>query len=185
MGRHRKATVLASLCGLVCLALTPADAMPPESPAAAFLETAGGERIRIGQVVFDGGAFEVNLDNTLFSEHFLSMRPFKCLEGPQIHLCHVPYPYDLPRQIEDGDLTDLEYDFLFLWKGAGEYGINMWNGVYYRLEDHGDRLVGTLHEVDMGKLAVPPDPSVRHPIRSQDLEEGDPDSHWLPRLVIE
>ena len=120
-----------------------------------------------------------------YGDHFLSMRPFKCLEGKAKYWCRVPYPYENRHVVSAGDLTDLEYDLLFLWKGATEYGINMWNGVYYRLEIEGTRLVGRLHEVDMDPLGVPPEAGNLRPIVAKDLHEADPDGHWLPVLVIE
>ena len=120
-----------------------------------------------------------------FEDHFLSMRPFRCLEGPERHWCHVPYPYEIERNISD-TLTDLEYDFLFIWKGATEYGINMWNGVYYKLEaEPSGRLVGVLHELDMNLLSVPPEDGVTRPLKPGDLHESEPESHWLPRMIIE
>lgn len=83
------------------------------------------------------------------------------------------------------DLTDLEYDLLFLWKGATEYGINMWNGVYYQLTIDGDRLVGHLHEMDMDLLSAPPNAGDLRPLEDKDLHESDADSHWLPVVVID
>ena len=150
-----------------------------------FLESAGGERIEIASLsIADDGTYTTDLA-PVFTEHFLSMRPFKCLEGPQKHWCHVPYPYEIRRDLSE-DLTDLEYDFLFLWKGATEYGINMWNGVYYQIEAQADgSMVGVLYDMDMDDLSVPPPAGELRPIREADLYEGDPDSHWLPRLVIE
>ena len=124
------------------------------------------------------------MDPDTFSDHFLSMRPFRCLEGPGKHWCDVPYPYDITRDIAT-DLTDLEDDFLFVWKPATDYGINMWNGVYYRIAADGDGFVGTLHEMDMDLLAVPPPEGEMRPLRAQDIHPSDPDSHWLPRLGIE
>ena len=61
----------------------------------------------------------------------------------------------------------------------------VWNGVYYRLSPDGDRLVGALHEMDMDLLSAPPEAGVMRPLRDIDIEESDPDSHWLPVLVIE
>jgi len=150
-----------------------------------FLESADGERIEIASLSIAGdGTYTTDLA-PVFTEHFLSMRPFKCLEGPQKHWCHVPYPYEIRRDLSD-DLTDLEYDFLFLWKGATEYGINMWNGVYYQIEAQADgSMVGVLYDMDMDDLSVPPPAGELRPIREADLFEGDADSHWLPRLVIE
>lgn len=153
---------------------------------AVFLEESQGTRIHIADLRFDAdGHYTVDMLDAPFTDHFLSMRPFKCLDGPDKHWCHVPYPYDIARQVGPDDLTDLEYDFLFLWKGATDYGIDMWNGVYYRLEPQDGRLVGRLYEMDMGMLGVPPAQGVMRPVRDVDLEESDPDSHWLPVLVIE
>ena len=100
--------------------------------------------------------------------------------------CRVPYPYEIKRQISSGDLTDLEYDLLFIWKGASEYGINMWNGVYYKLTAaKAVKVTGALNEMDMDKLSAPPEDGNLRPIRAVDLEPGEPESHWLPRIVIE
>lgn len=150
-----------------------------------FLETGDGERTKVAELVVENGGYQVNMAEDPFTNHFLSMRPFKCLEGPDKHWCHVPYPYANERQV-GADVTDIEYDFLFVWKGSNEYGINMWNGVYYQIEPASDgSLVGTLHEMDMDILSAPPDAGNLRPIREVDLEPSDPDSHWLPRLIIE
>lgn len=175
----------ACILGIACIA-------PGSSPIAqeartlrAFLEADDGSRIEIAEVtVASDGQYTHRMAAAPFAEHFLSMRPFKCLEGPANHWCHVPYPYEIKRDLAEG-VTDLEYDFLFLWKGAGEYGIDMWNGVYYLLEPRGEGFVGTLHEMDMGGLGVPPGAGDLRPIQPRHLEPSDPDSHWLPRLVIE
>lgn len=166
---------------MACLAAPPVLA----EQKTVYLQDGAGQRIEIAQVdIAPDGSYSVRMNDTVFSDHFLSMRPFKCLEGPAKHWCHVPYPYDLSRNISQ-DLVDLEYDFLFLWKGATEYGINMWNGVYYRLSQEGGQTTGTLYEMDMNDLAAPPDPGVLRPIKNTDLHDGDPDSHWLPVMVID
>ena len=149
-----------------------------------FLVPSEGERIKIADLMISDGIYDISMNDAVFNDHFLSMRPFKCPEGPEKHWCHVPYPYEISRDISD-ELIDLEYDFLFLWKGANKYGINMWNGVYYVLEQNGDQLVGRLHEVDMDILSAPPDPGVLRPVAVSDLEPGEPDSHWLPVMVVE
>ena len=93
-----------------------------------FLEDGAGARIEIGALALgDDGGYRVDLKAAAFSDHFLSMRPFKCLDGPEKTWCHVPYPYDIRRDIS-ADLIDLEYDLLFLWKRNNDYGIDMWNG---------------------------------------------------------
>ncbi|KIT16753.1 hypothetical protein [Jannaschia aquimarina] len=142
-------------------------------------------RLAIAEVTLrNDGTYEFALVPAAFENHFLSMRPFRCIEGAERHLCHVPYPYAISRDLSDG-LTDLEYDLLFVWKGAGEYGINMWNGMYWKLERDDDRFVGVLHEMDMDALSVPPPDGEMRPIRPAILTEADPDDHPLPRLVVE
>ncbi|WP_342078188.1 hypothetical protein [Yoonia sp. SS1-5] len=160
------------------------------NPAAAetrdvFLQDADGARIKVATLTLaENDSYTITMNDAAFSDHFLSMRPFKCLEGPAKHWCHVPYPYDINRSLSD-DLIDLEYDLLFVWKGATEYGINMWNGVYYQLNTVDGKLLGTLHEIDMEGLAVPPGAGVMRPVRAQDLHPSDPDGHWLPYLIVE
>jgi hypothetical protein len=150
-----------------------------------FLEDIDGMRMEIATLeIQDSGSYAVVMADAPFTDHFLSMRPFKCLEGPEKHWCHVPYPYEIERNIAT-DLTDLEYDFLFVWKEANEYGINMWNGVYYRLDAGDGTLTGQLHEMDMDSLSAPPEAGNMRPVKASDLHESDPESHWLPRLVIE
>ena len=153
------------------------------------LVDAQGNDVIIGSIDFaptpSGTSYKIALSEAEFGDYFLSMRPFRCLAGPDKHWCHVPYPYENRHEVSDTNLTDLEYDFLFVWKGATDYGINMWNGVYYKLEIEQDRIVGRLHEMNMDILAVPPDAGELRPIQPGDLEDGDPDSHWLPLLVIE
>ena len=148
-----------------------------------FLEDQQGTQIEIATLSGAATAYGMTLNDAAFSDHFLSMRPFRCIEGAEKTWCHVPYPYEIRRDVST-DLTDLEYDFLFVWKGKTDYGIDMWNGVYYRIAADGDALVGVMHEMNMDMLAVPPEAGELRPIREVDLEEADPDSHWLPRLVI-
>ncbi len=148
-----------------------------------------GTRHEVAKVKFTPSngavAYQVEWNDDRFSEHFLSMRPFRCLEGATKYWCRVPYPYPIRRIVSADDLTDLEYDTLFIWKGAAEYGINMWNGVYYKLSVDGEKLVGTIQEMDMDKLSAPPDKGNFRPVEEQDLEPGEPEGHWLPRIVIE
>ncbi len=180
----RRGLSICACAAIFCASATFAG--PDAGRYSAFLEQADGSRIMVAGIELDAeGTYDIAMEAAPFSDHFLSMRPFKCLEGPDKHWCHVPYPYENRRRLAEGDLTDLEYDFLFLWKGATEYGINMWNGVYYKLSEEDGRLVGHLHEMDMDILSAPPAAGDLRPVQEYDLEEGDPDSFWLPRLVIE
>ncbi len=149
---------------------------------------AGAERA-IGTVTLradgDGYRFEVVLDDAQFEDHFLSMRPFKCLEHSRYLLCHLPYPYENRRRITAGDLVDLEYDLLFIRKAPSEYGINPYNGLYYRLALDGDAIRGTLHETDLDALAAPPEASDLRPIEADALYETEPEAHPYPTLLID
>ncbi|MHA6326304.1 hypothetical protein [Roseivivax sp. CAU 1753] len=150
---------------------------------AVTLEPATGTPIRIATIETTGTSYALRMAPAPFSDHFLSMRPFKCLEGPGTHWCHVPYPYEIARDLAQ-DTTDLEYDFLFVWKPATEYGIDLWRGVYFDIVPDGAGYVGTLFETDLDKLGVPPDAGELRPIREADLIEAEPDSFWLPVLRI-
>ena len=86
------------------------------------------------------------------------MRPFPCIAGDKETWCHLAYPYDLKKRITASDLTDLEYALLFLFKPPAGYGIDTWNGLYFKLSlaDNGT-ISGPVHDVDFGPLGVPPE----------------------------
>lgn len=171
---------------ILALSLAPpvVEAGPLSGAREIFLIDGQGDRLRIGQIRFEGDGYELALDGADFADHFLSMRPFRCITAGERQLCHLEYPYANARDLS-AELTDLEYDLLFVSKGAGEYGIDMWNGAYYRLAPDGDGLTGTLHEVDLRPLAVPPPAGEMRPIRERDLHAAEPADHWLPVLRIE
>ncbi len=160
-----------------------------EGEKTVYAEPVDGEPIAIGTVTFtDEGerlAYSFDLDESVLSEHFLSMRPFKCLDLEGQTVCHLPYPYDLTGSVQPPDWRDLEYRLLFLYKGAGEYGINFANGYYFRFEQDGERLIGIRHETDMDQLASPPPDDVRYPLDEAELYESEGNSHQFLRLVVE
>ncbi len=82
------------------------------------------------------------------------------------------------------DWRDLEYHLLFLFKNAGEYGINFANGYYFRFEQEGDRLIDTRFEADMDQMASPPPGDVRYPLDETELYLSEGDGHRLLRLII-
>lgn len=181
----RAAAVLAVLAGPAA-----ADALAPGARALALTD-AKGAAIEVAELRLQApdaaGAqgFDIVWNDALFGDYFLSMRPFKCLEGPDQLWCRVPYPYAIARKIGPGDLTDLEYAALFVWKRKGDYGIDLWNGVYYVIEPGPDgALVGTLHDYDMNDLGIPPAAGDMRPIAPADLTEGPEDGRWLPGLRI-
>ncbi len=152
------------------------------------LEDDQGQRQPLGEVrisrIESGFSYRIAWDETRFENQFLSMRPFKCLPHPRRMICRLPYPYDLPRRISQADLTDLEYDLLFLHKAPGEYGINAWNGLYFKLRQQGRGLIGELHETDLNVLQAPPEAGVLRPIDPQEIYPAS-EALWPRRILLE
>lgn len=149
----------------------------------------GGETLVIGSLLvtaFDSGdGYRVTLDDELFGDFFLSMRPFRCATHGDKMLCHLPYPYENRRRIGRDDLTDLEYDLLFIARSPTEYGIDPWNGRYFRLRWDGDEIVGRMHETDLDILAAPPDEGDYRPLADAEMLPVDASSsQWAPVLKI-
>lgn len=153
------------------------------------LISAEGDAVKIADIHFSehakGVQYKIELNEEHFQDEFLSMRPFKCLHLPEQMLCHLSYPYAKQGYITKDDLLDLEYDLLFLHKTPQEYGINAWNGIYYRLSLSEDQsMIGTLMEVDLNILAAPPEDGVLRPITSDMLYEAEPSAHPFIKLII-
>ena len=149
-----------------------------------------GDSMIVGHVDFtkagegENTSYEVRIDDSKFGNYFLNMRPFKCLQGPKYMICHLPYPYEKENKLQAGNLINLEYDLLFIHRKATDYGIDPWNGLYYKLEKTKEGIKGVLTAVDMDILAAPPDDGVTHPIQASDLHEIDADAHSYPTLLI-
>ncbi|MES9834106.1 MAG: hypothetical protein ABW139_17860 [Candidatus Thiodiazotropha sp. DIVDIV] len=152
------------------------------------LEDSEGNKSLLAQILIrqEGSAYSYQIDwhGTQFENHFLSMRPFKCLPHALRMICRLPYPYQLNRRITEQDLTDLEYDILFLHKAPGEYGINAWNGLYYKLQTVAGGLLGELHEVDLNVLQAPPEDGNLRPIDPMEIHPAS-DNLWPRRILIE
>lgn len=165
-----------------------ADAGLPTGERRITLVSATGERLSIGRVTFtpDGDArtITVALDAPEFRDEFLSMRPFRCLPGTKEMWCHLAYPYDLKGRITAGDLTDLEYSLLFLFKPPTGYGIDAWNGLYFRLAAVDGGISGALHEVDLDVLAAPPDDRAARVITPADLTRAEAGGHRFQSIEI-
>jgi hypothetical protein len=177
------------LFSLEAVASSTLQAAAWEGERTVYAELAEGEPIAIGTIAFtdDGDrlAYRFDLEESVLSERFLSMRPFKCLELNRQTICHLPYPYDLTGSVQPPDWRDLEYRLLFLFKDAGDYGINFENGYYFRFEQDGERLIGSRFETNMDQLASPPPDDIRYPLEESELYESEGSSHQLLRLVIE
>ncbi|MEO1543269.1 MAG: hypothetical protein AAFR75_04525 [Pseudomonadota bacterium] len=153
--------------------------------------TATGEKLRLGKVVFaptentTGMSIKVDLDAPEFGDEFLSMRPFRCIPDPKEMLCHLAYPHKMHRVVRTDDLTDLEYELLFLFKPNNGYGIDAWNGLYFDLKLNPDgSITGPINEVDFNILAVPPDVPFSRPISDTDLNEVSETAHRFSRIEI-
>lgn len=178
------------LLGLTCWPLV-AGAAPLAGTRNVVLHSADGAQLVIGQVAFTPGAdgvasFALKVDHGRFTDHFLSMREFKCVEGRGEILCHVPYPYPQPGWVSTADLAWLEHALLFMFKLPGDFGAKLWNGVYFRLQPApGGGLVGTPQAVDLNLIGAPPArPEVPPygPARRDDIRPG---ARWFERLTIE
>jgi hypothetical protein len=153
-----------------------------------LLETAVGESVELGRLDIsrDGGGrwrFEFSLEETNFSDQFLSMRPFKCIDGQPMY-CHLTYPYDKGHSFGIGDFVDLEYEFLFIVRAPDEYGIDPYNGRYYVIREEDGMLVGEPRAVDLNLLAAPPEAGVIHPIGEAELDIIEIEAERFPRLLI-
>jgi hypothetical protein len=177
--------LLASL--LVTLTFAPhAKATELSGSKTAALVSNSGEKIIIGKVVFTqtakGTQAVFTADSKVFEERFLAMRPFICLDGDKHSYCH--FPYRSPQIISDKDLTDLEYQFMFLRKPRNAVSLDPTNGLYYELKKTANGFEGVIREVDMTPIIVPEGDMTR-PIKRENLFTSDPSGHWLPKLVIE
>ena len=153
-----------------------------------YLVSSGGELTHIANVAFELQDNKIKYSVTLvdkpFDDHFLSMRPFKCIKGKIQVMCYVPYPYEKSGFISHDNLTELSYDLLFLHKSPAEYGINLWNGVFYQLKKEADRIVGLVYEVDMNTIASPPETDGL-PFTEDLVFEADLSNYVYPRLLIQ
>lgn len=170
------------------LASAPAGAWELSGEKTLFAVTREGREIAIGHVAFtpEGGRtrFAVAIDGAKFSDYFLSMREFKCLDGGVEIACRVPYPYNNPGWVTPTDFAWLEHALLFLSKKQSEVGANLWNGLYYRLAltDHG--LIGQPFGVDLNQIASPPDDPATPPFGQADQGDLAAGSQWLARVEI-
>lgn len=176
---------------LFCVTIvTPLHAEDKKIKRTVTLTPSEGEAIDIASldiVKLEDGSFtySIEMDDSKFGNHFLSMRPFKCFQGPKQMLCHLVYPYEKTTKFSVNDLQDLEYDLLFIHRKKSDYAIDPWNGLYYKISLNDDmKLTGVLKEVDLDILAAPPDEGVTRPITDSELTDADPTTHSYPVLSI-
>lgn len=181
-------TKLLVLLALLSSGLAVAADLPEN--AGIYLVDPEQQETRIGEVTFAQAnnkdtAVLVNMDTDTFTEHFLSMRPFRCIEGETEWFCYLEYPYDLRSVITKDDLSDLEYQLLFIRKTPSEFGIDAWNGLYYKLviEDDGS-ITGKLLEGDLNSLQSPPAEKYAKPVDLEEFIPGDKTRRLFPTLRI-
>jgi hypothetical protein len=154
-----------------------------------FLDSDDNQSIVIGELTVsapgEDNGYQFTLSEQSFSDHFLAMRPFKCLTHQQNMLCYLPYSYTSRRNISRSDLTDLEYDLLFIARNITDYGIDPWNGRYYQLRWQGEAIQGDSNEVDLNVLAAPPEEGNFRPIGDEDLTPAEVGVGWQPSIRIE
>ncbi|RKZ48624.1 MAG: hypothetical protein DRQ58_04050 [Gammaproteobacteria bacterium] len=152
------------------------------------LHASDQESVDIGQVIFtannEGYSYQFTLDEENFEKQFLSMRPFDCIQKPKMMVCHLPYPYQNNKFISADDMADLEYELMFLHKYPGAYGIDPWNGIYYKLQLTDKGIEGVLHDVDMKVLTAPPDEGNLRPLTHKMLYQANPAKHWFYTVTI-
>ena len=186
----RIAVLAFSYLGLVAFEAAQAGpAALPEGQKTITLTAADGTALVIGTATFtpDGSGSKVSVAMSApeYQEEFLSMRPFRCLAGDKETWCHLEYPYEVAGYVAADDLTDLEYKLLFLFKPTGGYGIDAWNGLYFKLAVQDDgTIAGNVHDVDLNVLAVPPDDRNARVVQHKDLTPAEPDAHRFARVVI-
>jgi hypothetical protein len=152
--------------------------------------TRDGQALTLGTLTLtDDGAgawtYTLHLDHRQFTDHFLSMKEFKCLSGGGEVTCHVPYPYKNPHRVSTTDLSWLEHDLLFLYKLPREFGAKLWNGLYFQLKDDGQgRLVGTPQAVDLNRISSPPERQEVAPFRPALRDDLPPGARWIESISI-
>ena len=183
--RMKKYFVLMFLC---LVGWTHAADFPEQ--ASIYLLNSNSQETRIGEVGFtkaDNGAtaVQVRIDTDAFTEHFLSMRPFRCIEGDVEWFCYLEYPYDLRSVVTLDDLSDLEYQLLFIRKTPSEFGIDAWNGLYYKLQIEEDgSITGKLLEGDLNSLQSPPAEKYAKPVDLGEFIPGSKTKRLFPTLRI-
>ena len=151
------------------------------------LEGPGDTSLAIGRLEIADDGHEFEPDENLFTNHFLSMRPFRCFNQDKVMWCYLPYPYDKPTKVTAEDMRSLEYDLLFIHRSANDYGIDAWNGLYFKVDDvskEASEIVGELREVDLNILASPPENGIVWPITDEDLHVDESDRHVFNKVRL-
>lgn len=178
------------LAGLLGAAPAIAQAWELQGVKTLTAHTRDQQRIPLGSVRFeprgDGSvAFTVALDPARFTDHFLSMKEFKCLDGQGEVVCHVPYPYAQPGIVSADDLAWLEHSLIFLYKLPSEFGARLSNGLYFALQRTEQGLLGKPQAIDLNQISAPPDDPAVAPFTPDMRDDIAPGVRWIESLSIE
>jgi hypothetical protein len=148
------------------------------------------QRITVGTVDFkprpDGSvSFVLTMEYSRFTDHFLSMKEFKCLDGQGELFCHVPYPYPQPRTVTAKDMAWLEHSLLFMYKLPSEFGAKLWNGLYFHFERTEQGLLGKPQAVDLNYIGAPPAKPEIPPFQPALRDDIAPGARWIESLSIQ
>jgi hypothetical protein len=175
---------------LIFAAASTASAWELKGAKTITAHTRDHQRIELGTVRFEPQAdgqvsFDVTMKTERFSDYFLSMKEFKCLDGGTEVVCHVPYPYPQPHTVSAADMAWLEHSLLFLYKLPSDFGAKLWNGLYYRLERTERGLLGKPQAVDLNLISAPPDHPGVPPYQPALRDDVVPGARWIEFLTIE
>jgi hypothetical protein len=183
----RKGLLCSPFLLFACLSLAgPLDA----GTKSVKLHAKDGSSVEIGTVTFtprtDGRvSFTWKADTSRFTDHFLSMREFKCLPGSGEIMCLVPYPYPQPGTVAVNDFAWIEHSLMFMFKKQSELGAQLWNGVIWKLSATPTGLAGTPQAVDLNRIASPPSRTDVPPFGSAHRDDIPPSARWFNRITIE
>jgi hypothetical protein len=178
------------LLALGCITAITAQAQSLEGIKTITLHTTDQQALRIASVTFskpvDGNyTFAIKMNDDAFTDHFLSMREFKCVGGGRELMCLVPYPYARGQTVSERDLAWLEHALLFMFKQPTDFGAKLWNGVYFQLERSGAGLRGVPQAVDLNFISAPPNDLAVPPYKRSLRDDYAPKSRWVEFISIE
>lgn len=124
------------------------------------------------------------MDLQRFSDNFISMMEYKCLEGGGAVLCHIPYLFKNTSIVDTRNYAGLERGLVFMVKQPGDIGDKLWDGLCYRLGSGNARMMGYQQAVDLTVINALPDDLPNPPFNKSlrhDLPTG---TQGIERLVI-
>jgi hypothetical protein len=178
------------LLALGCVASMTAQSQSLEGTKTITLHTTDQQALRIASVTFskpvDGNyTFAIKMNDEAFTDHFLSMREFKCVGGSRELMCFVPYPYARGQTVSDVDFAWLEHALLFMFKQPTDFGAKLWNGVYFQLTRSGAGLRGVPQAVDLNFISAPPNDLTVPPYKRSLRDDYAAKSRWVEFIGIE